>query len=85
MSDKLMPVNGINESGDLAQTQNGTIEIREPVNEEVIIVAHPSSCEGYLPGTVDEEGLLTNPGFCGENDQIRATVSAGDIAFLNRK
>lgn len=81
ISGKLMPVDGINASGDLAQTQNGTIDIREPVGKEFTIVAHTSNCEGYLPGFVDDDGLLTDPGTCGEIDQIRASVSAGDIIF----
>jgi len=78
---KLLPVKGITADGSFAETENGTLEILSAGNGELAITGHPSSCDGFQPGTVDENGVLTNPGTCGENDQIRATVSAGDIAF----
>lgn len=78
---KLMPANGITESGDAAQTENGTLEVLSVSSASVELIAHPSSCEGYLVGTIDEDGILTNPGTCEENDQVRATVRQAGVIY----
>lgn len=81
MKGRLLPVNGISAAGEFAQTENGTLEVRTVAKEFLTIVSHPSSCYGYLPGTIDENGLLTNPGICAVEDQISATVGVNEITF----
>lgn len=78
---KLLPVSGISTTGEFAQTENGTLEIRSVTTETITIVAHPSSCDGYIPGSVDEEGVLTDPGSCTPADEISATVGVNEITF----
>lgn len=78
---KIMPVTGIDAEGEVAQTENGTIEVRDASGQEFMIVAHPSQCEGYLPGAVDESGLLTDYGTCSEEDQILVRVQPGTVIF----
>lgn len=78
---KLLPVSGISEDRLFAQTENGILEVRSVTNNNLTIVAHPSSCEGYTPGTVDEEGILTDAGSCSETVQITATVGLNEITY----
>lgn len=78
---KLMPVNGISDDGLIAETENGTLEIVSAAGDAINIVGHPSSCEGYQKGSVDENGVLSSPGSCSEIDQISATVRSNNITF----
>jgi len=78
---KIMPAMGISAAGDVAQTDNGTIEVRDADGQEFTIVAHLSECTGYLPGSVDDTGVLTNYGTCSETDQILVRVQPGDVLF----
>ena len=78
---KLLPVSGINSDGLYAETENGTLEVVSAVGSTLSIIGHPSSCEGYTSGIVDEDGVLSNPGTCSETDQIPATVGSKEIVF----
>ena len=78
---KLLPVSGIREDGLFAQTENGTLEVLAAAGNSITIIGHPSSCEGYQPGTIDEEGTLTNAGSCSEPNQIIATVGLNEIMY----
>lgn len=78
---KVMSATGINAAGDVAQTENGTIEVRDTDGQEFTIVAHPSRCAGYLPGTVDESGVLSDYGTCSEADQVLVRVQPGNVVF----
>jgi hypothetical protein len=51
------------------------------IDGKLIITGHPLSFEGYQPGSVNRDGILSEPGTCGDNDQIGATVRAGDVTF----
>ena len=79
---KLLPVSGITSDGLFAQTENGTLEVVSAEGAALEILGHPSSCEGFTPGTVDDEGVLTEAGTCSEADQVSATVSSQDIDFF---
>jgi len=68
------PSDGINAAGTTAQNENGTYEFDDIGGQEFTIVAHPSSCENYAPGSVDEDGLLTSEASCADADQITARV-----------
>ncbi|WP_340103763.1 hypothetical protein [Rhodohalobacter sp. 8-1] len=78
---KLLPVSGISEDGLFAQTENGTLEVFAVAGSSITIIGHPSSCEGYQPGTVDGDGILATPGNCSEANQISATVGRREIVF----
>lgn len=78
---KLLPVSGISEDGLIAQTENGTLEVSAAAGNSITIIGHPSSCEGYQPGTVDDDGILSTPGNCSEANQISATVDSREIVF----
>lgn len=78
---KLLPVSGISPDGLFAQTENGTMEVVSAADGALSINGHPSSCEGYIPGTVDEDGVLSEPGTCSEENQISATVGSQEIVF----
>ena len=78
---KLLPVKGISSDGLFTETENGTLEVVSASGGALSIIGHPSSCEGYTPGTLDEDSVLSNPGTCSETDQISATVGSREIVF----
>lgn len=78
---KLLPVSGISGDGLFTQTENGTLEVASITGNILTIIGHPSSCEGYQSGTIDEEGTLTNAGSCSDSVQITATVSLNEIMY----
>lgn len=78
---KLLPVNGISDNGLIAETENGTLEIVSAAGGSIEITGHPSSCENYQRGSVDENGILSSAGSCDEADQISAIVESNDISF----
>ena len=78
---KLLPVSGISEDGLFAQTENGTLEVTAAAGQALYITGQPSSCEGYTPGPVDEDGILSEPGTCNEPNQISSTVGSREIVF----
>lgn len=76
-----LSVSGISSDGLFAETENGTLEVVSAAGGALTIIGHPSSCEEYTPGTVDEEGVLSEPGTCSEINQIPATVRSKEIIF----
>jgi len=78
---KILPVMGIDTEREAAQNENGTFEIIDVEGQEFTIVGHPSECEGYQPGTIDENGLLSSYGVCSEENRIIATVGPNRIDF----
>lgn len=59
---KLLPVSGISSDGLFTETKNGTLEVVSAVGSSISIAGHPSSCEGYQPGIVNQGGILSSPG-----------------------
>jgi len=78
---KLLPVSGISSDGLYAETENGTLEVISAVGALLSISGHPSSCDGYIPGTIDENGILSSPGTCSGEDQILASVESDVLIF----
>ena len=78
---KLLPVSGISSDGLYAETENGTLEVISAAGAFLSISGHPSSCDGYIPGTIDENGILSSPGTCNGEDQILASVESDDLIF----
>jgi Tfp pilus assembly protein PilE len=68
------PSVGMTSNGLIVQNENGTYELDDVAGQEFTIVAHPSSCENYTPGDVDNDNVLTDPATCSDADQITARV-----------
>jgi len=78
---KLLPVSGISSDGLYAETENGTLEVISAAGAFLSISVHPSSCDGYIPGIIDESCILSSPGTCNGEDQILASVESDDLIF----
>ena len=78
---KLLPVSGISSDGLFAETENGTLEVISAVGALLSISGHPSSCDGFIPGEIDENGILSSPGICSEQDQVLASVESNNLIF----
>jgi len=76
------PSNGVSTNGLVAENENGRYVLSNITAQEFTITAHPSSCEGYTPGTSTEEGVLTAGDDCDTNSETRvATVEPNDFAL----
>ena len=71
-----------------AQNENGRYEIDVVDATSFTITAHPSSCEGYVPGTIaDADGDDTSIGDlsggtnCDEDDRVTATVTPNNFSI----
>jgi hypothetical protein len=64
-----------------AQNENGRYTITVDSPTQFTILANPSSGEGYVPGDVDDAGVLTNGTPAAATDQITATVGPNDFTF----
>lgn len=82
------PAIGLNDVKDLAQNENGRYTLNVVSGTEFTITADPASCEGYEPGSIDDDsasptfGLLTGGSGCtAATDQIVATVGPNSFEF----
>jgi type II secretory pathway pseudopilin PulG len=75
------PATGISADSSTAENENGRY-ILAPVDAQSFeIQAHPSSCEGYTPGTA-AEGVLTPGSNCtSDADRIVATVTPNNFSI----
>ncbi|MEX1062699.1 MAG: hypothetical protein WEC12_03785 [Balneolaceae bacterium] len=69
------PSTGITADMLTAQNENGRYTIANPTASAFTITADPSSCEAYVPGDVDGDGLLTGGTPCAAANQITANVT----------
>ena len=76
------PANGVTTTGLVAENENGRYVLSAVAGQDFTITAHPSSCDGYTPGTVTDEGVLTAGSDCGSGTETRvATVEPNDFAL----
>ncbi|WP_340103761.1 hypothetical protein [Rhodohalobacter sp. 8-1] len=75
------PADGVTATPLTAQNENGRYTIAVLAPQSFSIVADPASCDGYTPGAVDAEGVLTGGTACAAADQITATVEPNVFAF----
>ncbi len=75
------PAVGVSADSSTAENENGRY-ILAPVDAQSFeIQAHPSSCEGYTPGTL-ADGVLTPGANCtSAADQIVATVTPNNFTI----
>jgi len=81
------PSTGVSDDEQTAQNENGRYEITVVDASSFTITAHPSSCEGYTPGTISQEdadgpvGTLVGGTDCVEGDRIIATVTPSNFSI----
>ena len=77
------PASGIDEDQLIARNENGVYMISGASGDEFTITAYPSSCEGFVGGSVDDDGLLTGAtGGCAEGDRITAEVGPNNFELV---
>jgi len=67
---------GIDSDGETAQNENGSYVISGATAgaEFFVITGHPANSSAYTPGSIDNDGLLTDPGTAAADDQLEARV-----------
>ena len=82
-NDVAFAANGISANGLSAQNENGRYELPAvPADAQTfVITAHPSSDDTYVPGAVDDDGVLT--GGTAAGDPGTATVSANNATAVS--
>lgn len=81
------PSTGVSEDEQTAQNENGRYEITVVDASSFTITAHPSSCDGYEPGTISDGegdaaiGTLVGGNNCAEADRIVATVTPSNFSI----
>jgi len=70
------PYSGIADGGLTVQNENGSYVISDADGQAFTITANPASCEAYVPGDIDDDGVLTVGTPCADTDQITAGVTA---------
>ncbi len=74
------PSTGISANGLIAQNENGRYVMTDVGGQSFTITAHPASCDGYVPGIIDDDsGALTGGSDCDGADQITAGVGANQF------
>jgi type II secretory pathway pseudopilin PulG len=76
-NDIAFAANGIDEDGTTAQNENGFYVLSVTDAQTLTVTAHPASDDAYVPGTVDEDGVLTVGTDAGET--IVGTVEPNNL------
>jgi hypothetical protein len=76
------PAAGITDDGDIAENENGRYVISGEEQGEFTITAHPASCEGFVPGTRDENtGEFTVGTGSGCSNPLVATILPDNLVW----
>jgi Tfp pilus assembly protein PilE len=75
------PANGVAADSLTAQNENGRYSIVVDNQTQFTITANPSSGQDYVPGDIDDDGVLSGGTDAVTEDQITAIVGPNDFDF----